>query len=68
MVFKWGSNLHFNSISVNIMYTDECESNLLFRCQNDACVPPNARCDYHDDCGDGSDEFGCCKSFILFVT
>ncbi|XP_014680991.1 PREDICTED: MAM and LDL-receptor class A domain-containing protein 1-like [Priapulus caudatus] len=30
-----------------------------FHCTSRACVPLNWRCDYSDDCGDGSDELNC---------
>lgn len=32
-----------------------------FLCDNDVCVPNDNRCDGHDQCGDNSDESGCCK-------
>ncbi len=31
-----------------------------FGCGNDSCVPEATVCDRADDCGDGSDEAGCC--------
>lgn len=35
-----------------------CEPNE-FRCNNKKCVSKAWRCDYDDDCGDGSDEENC---------
>lgn len=30
-------------------------------CENKACVPPDAVCDFTDDCGDYTDEASCGK-------
>lgn len=30
-----------------------------FRCNNGRCIQPQYRCDYDDDCKDGSDEMDC---------
>ena len=32
-----------------------------FKCNNDGCVTNDVVCDDYDDCGDQSDERGCCK-------
>ncbi len=34
-----------------------------FRCHNKKCIPGADACDQVDDCGDQSDEYGCCKYF-----
>ena len=33
-----------------------------FTCSNSLCMSNVRRCDFVNDCGDGSDEFGCGKS------
>ena len=33
-----------------------------FTCDNGVCMSNVRRCDFVNDCGDGSDEFGCGKS------
>ena len=32
-----------------------------FKCNNDKCIPASYRCDFGNDCGDGSDEQNCSK-------
>lgn len=32
-----------------------------FKCSNSQCIPSHWRCDHDNDCGDNSDEQGCCK-------
>lgn len=34
---------------------DECQA-FQFQCKNRKCIPNNWKCDFDDDCGDGSDE------------
>ncbi|KAL5515296.1 hypothetical protein EMCRGX_G000447 [Ephydatia muelleri] len=36
-----------------------------FSCNNGNCISSSLTCNYHDDCGDNSDEFGCgyCSSY-----
>ena len=34
------------------------------RCENGNCVPKDALCNLYDECGDGSDETSCRKSFF----
>ena len=41
---------------------EECDGKTHFKCQNGICLPKHMVCDYHDDCGDGSDEINCGKS------
>ena len=32
-----------------------------YKCVNKLCIEPDAVCDNVNDCGDESDEIGCCK-------
>ena len=36
-----------------------------FMCDNQRCVPLTWKCDHDNDCGDGSDEKDCRKSFMI---
>jgi len=36
-----------------------------FRCANGQCVHLVAVCNWHNECGDGSDEIGCGKSYLV---
>ena len=48
----------------NFDFLAECPGNMPFRCDNGKCLPANVPCDGHDDCGDGSDEFGCSELML----
>lgn len=39
-----------------------------FTCSNGRCVNNGFRCDGHDNCGDGSDERGCCEYLTLYLS
>lgn len=38
-----------------------------FRCNNGNCISKTLQCDYNNDCGDNSDEFGCGKSVFFSI-
>ena len=37
-------------------------------CKNGRCVSSSSVCNYYNDCGDNSDEFGCRKFFFSIPT
>ena len=45
--------------SVLIFSEEECDEVLFYKCSSGECITRSELCDYHDDCGDGSDEMGC---------
>lgn len=56
------SDEHLSMCSSFSEYGD-CASDQ-FKCANGKCVNATVACDRKDDCGDASDEIGCCKLMI----
>ena len=50
----------------SMIFTGICSSDI-FRCQNGNCVKSIDVCNYGNDCGDNSDEFGCGKLYYELV-
>ena len=62
-VFRYDMGCIIIFISLFFPVTEvDCAGMDYFQCGNGACLPRIMQCDYHDDCGDGSDEIDCCES------
>ena len=48
-----------------IVLSESVCSSKNFVCANGNCLEESKMCDYHDDCGDGSDEGTICSGIIL---
>ncbi|CAK8696661.1 unnamed protein product [Clavelina lepadiformis] len=48
-----------DDISISDGLCESCCGDNFFRCGNNYCIPSSARCNQHNDCGDGSDESFC---------
>lgn len=40
----------------------------MFQCGSKFCIPIALRCNFKRDCADGSDENGCGKLFVFFLS
>lgn len=49
-----------------VLIVHECPQAGQFMCDNRRCINGSHVCDFNDDCGDNSDETGCCKFTVLF--
>ncbi|XP_035827620.1 MAM and LDL-receptor class A domain-containing protein 2-like [Aplysia californica] len=73
VIFSESTNYGYNSFSVddikfrNCGYPqpgDSCKGLNTFKCKNGACINPSLKCNFINDCGDGSDENSTtCASF-----
>ena len=46
-----------------LLHTIACDNK--FQCNNQRCIDNSKRCNSLNDCGDGSDEFGCGKQLAI---
>ena len=54
-------------ISLSCWLVAACNTNDKFQCSNGNCIYAHLRCNYNNDCGDNSDERGCCEFHLVFI-